>query len=229
MGLTYVIMPKKYKKYKKSKIISKYNKYGPSAYNMARSAILIASATKKLLNVEYKFHDVQLTGVGLTETGTIVQLTNIAQGDTDQTRDGSQVKLTRLDIKYFLGSHVDQPLTQVRVMLIHDKQTNQAIYSLADLLVDSSTSDNIVSPLNLDNKYRFRILYNKIHSLTNSGSNHAINRKIHKELNMRIRYDASTAAIADITSSSLSLVLISNQPVNQPAITLFSRIRYIDN
>jgi len=90
---------KSYNRRPKGRPYGRYVKHAGTALDYSIKALTIARGIKKMINVEYKFHDVQLTSVALPQTPLITQLTNIAQGDTDQTRDGAQVKLTRLSIK----------------------------------------------------------------------------------------------------------------------------------
>ncbi len=216
----------KHKRYTKSRT-GRYIGYAGSAVSIASKALALSYGIKKLMNVEFKFHDVVQTDTAQNQTASIIQLTNIPQGDTSETRDGAQVKLTRLQIKYTISAGTAD-VTFVRCIVVHDSQTNQAIYGIADLLQDTTASDSIVSMLNLDNKYRFSILYNKVHSFSNTG-NKAVYKEFMKDLDMRIRFDASTPSIADLTSSSLSIVFIANIGSNTPSITLFARVRYVDN
>ncbi len=208
--------------YKKRKGNIFYRRASNKGVRLARKAL-------SMLNVEYKFHDVQLNTSVITDAPIITQLSNIGQGDTQSTRDGAQVKAVRLNIKYILKGHVSATRTQVRIMIVHDKQTNQAIYTAANLLEDSSIVDNFTSMLNLDNKYRFRVLYDKVHVLNSSGGNRSIFKSISKHLSLKLRYDAAAGDITDLTSSSLSIVMFANEPTNTPTVTMFSRLRFIDN
>lgn len=222
-----VYRKRKYNKYKK-KPSNGYYKHGMNALDLASKALVVAYGVKKLLNVEFKFFDVTQTETAMSQTPQIVQLTNIPQGDTDVTRDGAQVKLTRLDIKYLIRMNTAASTAIQRIMLIHDKQTNQAIYNASDLLLDTTSLDNIVTPLNLDNKYRFRVLYNKVHTMSVNG-NRVNYGHIGLNLDMKIRFDASTPSIADLTSNSLSILLISTEQGNAPTLSFISRVRYLDN
>ncbi len=206
-----------------------YLGYAGIAVSTASKALAVAYGIKRLMNVEFKFHDVQSTSTAITSTPLIVQLTNIPQGDTSETRDGAQVKITRIQIKYKIDSNPTPFVTLIRVMLIHDSQTNQAIYAATDLLEDITQHDAIVSMLNLDNKYRFSVLYNKVHYFGNANGSNGTYKEIMKDMDLRIRFDASTPDITDLTSSSLSLLFVSTATTNTPLLTLFSRIRYVDN
>ncbi len=213
------------KNYGKSRF-NRYAGYAGSAMSTATKALVLAHGIKKLLNVEFKFHDV-VSAITPSTTPSIQQLTNIAQGDTDSTRDGAQIKIVRYNCKYSVIKNPSASATLLRVMLVLDKQTNGAIYNIADLLADVTADENIISMLNLDNKFRFRVLYNQVHKLTPAL---AIGYKeIMKDIDIKIRFDASTPSIADLTSYSLSFVFISNEATDTPAVKFFSRVRYVDN
>ncbi len=192
----------------------------------AAKALVIARKVKSLINVEIKNFDVGQTSVDLSITPLIQQLSNIPQGDTTNTRDGSQCKALFLELNYmilFAGS-TD---AVARCLVVLDKQTNQAIYGIADLLADSTGTDNIISPFNLDNKHRFRVLYDSQHYLSLSKPAVFVERKIN--LNVLLRYDASTPSIADLTQNSISFIQMTNQSGTFPVITSRHRLRFVDN
>ncbi len=206
-----------------------YKACGKMVYGDAKKALAIARSVKSLMNVEFKNHDVDHSATAIADgVGNIVQLTNIPQGDTTITRDGSNCKITSVYINLLLRINASATNTNVRVSLVHDKQTNQAIYATADLLSNVNNVNSIVSPLNLDNQYRFHILYNKVFKITDSGQQTAV-VKIYKKMQMKLRFDGNTPSIADLRSGSLSLLLISNEATNTPTFTGSCRIRFVDN
>ena len=193
---------------------------------MASKALAVGYGVKRLLNVEYKAHDVTASGTSIVSTPSIIQITNIDQGDTSLTRDGAQIKLTNINVKYTL--EVGSVDCLVRVMLVRDTQTNQAIYSIGDLL-ENTGSLIINSPLNLDNKFRFNVLYNRVHKLSPDAGQSLVVGHIFKKVGTKIRYDDTGNGIADITSRSYSLVFVSNTALNPPSLFMVSRVRFIDN
>ncbi len=204
-----------------------YMACGKMVFGDAKKALVIAKGLKSLLNVEIKNHDVQTTSAALDQTFDINQLTNIAQGDTTVTRDGAQCKVVAVEFNALIIANDTNPKTAVRLMLVCDKQTNQAIYNIADLLDDSTAVDNIVSPLNLNNKHRFNVIYDRVHYC--SLAKPVIHVKRTFKMNLLIRYDGSTPSIADLTQNSLSFNTVSNEATNTPTIAFFHRIRYVDN
>ncbi len=216
------------KSYKKSYKRPSYKSCGKMVYSDASKALKIALATKRLLNVEVKNFDIQQSVQNITTTPVIIQLTNIPQGDGTNERDGSQCKVTQLELRFQVLLNGSATRSSFRFMFICDKQTNQAIYTPADVLEDVSSTDMIFSAINLDNKRRFQIIDDfTVHVGTAEGRI----KHFKKFYNMQkiIRFDNSTPSIADLTQSSLSLMMVSSEATNGVQITSFSRIRYIDN
>ncbi len=193
----------------------------------AKKALAAAKGIKRLLNVEVKNHDLQQLSVVLSQTPVIIQLSNIDRGDTTNLRDGAQCKMIGIDLNYMLQVSATLPRSVVRIMLILDKQTNQAIYLNSDLLQDVTVVDNIVTPRNLNNKHRFQILYDRTHMLSLSVPTITVRKYIKKDV--LLRFDNTGNGIADLTQKSISLVQWSNEPTNTPVITHFSRLRFVDN
>lgn len=216
------------RKYKKRNGRPGYKRCGKMVWSDASKALALAKHLKTIVNVEFKNHDIQATSDALAITPAITQLTNIAIGDTTNTRDGSSLKLVSLMFNYTLISSASAVSSHVRVLLVHDRQTNEAIYVIGDLLQDTSANDNIVSPRNLDNSHRFQVLYDRVHNLS-VGGNSTKSYKFFKKLQLKIRYDNAAAAITSLTQSSLSLVTMTNEPTNVPVITHHIRLRYVDN
>ena len=83
--------------------------------------------------------------------------------------------------------------------------------------------------LNLDNKFRFNILANRVHKLSNTTGTDLISGKIWKKLGTKIRYESTGNGILDLNSKSLAIVFISDEATNTPTLHMVSRLRYVDN
>ncbi len=218
-------MPYRKKRYSKKR--PGYGACGKMVWGDAKKALKIAVGVKRLLNVEIKNHDVQLLNLAVTDTPAITQLTNIPQGGTTITRDGAQCKVLGIELNYLILFTAASTHTIVRVMVVLDKQTNQAIYTASDLLEDASIIDNLSSPRNLNNKHRFTVLYDVRHRMDPSNASITVKKFIKKEC--LLRFDGSTPSIADLTQNSLSILKVSNEVTNDPLFSMFCRIRYVDN
>ncbi len=200
---------------------------GRMVYGDAQKALALATRLKGLVNVEFKFLD-HIAVSTVSATPTIIQITNAAVGDTAETRDGDQVKLTSIYLNYIITLNASATASTMRVMLIKDSQTNGAIYTAAQLFADSTANDNLVSPLNLDNKYRFKVLYDRNHIVSSTGKS-IIHLKKYIKVSDKIRYGGAAGDITDLNSASYSILAVSNEATNQPTFQRSFRVRFVDN
>lgn len=211
------------------KKFNRYKKCGKMAYSDASKALSIARSVQNMVNVEWKAHTVTDANKIFTSAVLVEPLSNIPRGDTTDKRDGASARIKWFTFNYQIHLHPSTPATshaQCRIMVIWDKQTNQALFSPADLFADSANS--LISPLNLNNSGRFQILYNKDHTLFPDHS--FVQRKVYKKINIPIRFDNNLADITDLTRNSIALVCSSNHlSTLQPTITYNFRARFIDN
>lgn len=226
---TYNIMP--FHRNIERKAIKRYGQYKKCAGYVAHDAskaLAMAKYLKGIVNVEFKNHTVTATAAAISATPSLTQTTNMSLGDTTNDRDGSNIKLVSLTFSYTLVIHASAVDTLVRVMVIHDKQTNQAAFTAANILNDVTSEDSIVSPRNLDHTHRFQVFYDKVHALSDAGPKN-VYRSFNRKLQLKLRYDANDGTIADLTSSSLALLFVSNEATNTPLITFTHRLRFVDN
>ncbi len=195
----------------------------------ATKALSMARHLKSLINVEFKYHNVQLLDSAITDAGLITPLSLLSEGSTSTSRDGGSVKFTSFRLAYNWKISASATQTTVRVMVVHDKQTNQAQFTLADLLFDATVRDALYSPPNVNNASRFNILYDKVHALSSVGNNNNVVRVIHKKLNIKTRYDANVGDITDLSQDSMALVMIGSEVTNDPTVSINYRSRFIDN
>ncbi len=217
------------KRFKRKPYRPGYRACGTMVLSDASKALMKVNKLKSLLNVEYKIHTLEALDTAITDAGTITNVSTLTQGDTNITRDGSSVKFTSFRLSYGFKIGDSATRTNVRVMIVHDKQTNQAQFALADLLQNATVNDAIYSPLNIDNVSRFNVLYDKVHTLSSSGHTSVIHRTVNRKLNMKTRYDGNAGTVADLPSDSMSLVWIGDEVTNDPTRSFSYRSRFIDN
>ncbi len=195
-------------------------------YSKASKALYIAKKVQRMNRPEKKQAIVQATDAAMATTPTIVQLCNMSEGDTNQKRDGGEVRFVSCTLNYLSQRHISADTTVIRIMLVHDKQTNGAIFADTDLLYDATAVDNIVSPLNLNNNHRFKVLYDRCHPV--AAANRVVCRKKFFKLNILCRYDANAGDITDLTQGSIALVFMTDETTNTPVITYNVRLRFTD-
>ena len=189
------------------------------------SIIKTVQQVKGLVNSEMKHFDATFT-INPTTAGVVTQLTSIVQGDGVSNRDGESVLLQSL---YFRGTTTQNVsdtsvYNQVRFILFQCKNEQDAP-TIAKLL----TSASYISPLNLDNSFNYRIMWDKTMSIIPQYSGHH-NQKFFKKyfkLNTHVKYDGTTGA--SVKGGGIYLATISDVASNGPDTSISYRLRFTDN
>lgn len=172
------------------------------------------------------------TGDEMLDSGTITPLNIIGQGDTSQQRSGRRVRITKVTFKCMIkinqGTALTIPNQNWRVMLVLNRQSNGATFTLADLLQDPSAGDSIVSPYNLASANRFHMYFDRSGWVSSSVTSRHIDFTFYP--NFDVLYSGTGSGIADIVTNSLSLLYLSDiaSGSNGPDITWHSVTRFID-
>lgn len=194
--------------------------YMPAARQMWRDIKFL----KSVINVEKKYSDITFnTTVGTTPN--VQTLNALAQGTSAITRTGQSVKFVSNFIRFYITQNGAATTTQVRLIMFMDRQPNSAGPGTTSLLADST---NILSPLQIGNSKRFRVMFDRLIRLDTNKLNAEV--KLYRKLRFHTEFNTGNAGtIADITTNSLYVMMIADQNTNQPTISFWSRVRFIDN
>ncbi len=197
--------------------------------NVVKSALVarVRKLEKKTSAIESKFSDLTSAVITIPSALAIIQPVHlIQQGDQASQRNGDSITLTSIQAKFLLTTGTAGDNNLVRFLVVHDKQCNGAVFAAADLFLDASAQDILNSPLNLDNKHRFRVLLDQYVQINDAGvANHVW--KMYKKLNMKIRYDATAGAITDVTSNNIYVCFVGDV-LGLGDIQGITRLRYLD-
>ncbi len=200
------------------------------ALTVASKALKTALLVKSLINVEMHKKDISPGGIVIPTSGDIQLLNGIAQGDRNENREGSSVRLKYLQLKGTLSGHASATSTRVRFLLVIDKNPRMLLTTIADIL---DTSTNLIHALrNKDNLHRYHVLRDFITIVgTGGNTNQEKNINFYKKFNKIIKFeDGDTSAlITAIRNNALLLVMIGDEATNVPIFTYTSRIGFIDN
>jgi len=201
---------------------------------VARRAPLVLGpnvAQRGLVLGQGEFKSVDVSGDLTCDTSAQARLLNgIARGDEINERVGREVTLRSIQFNFTphvtVGTGVDQ---QQRVLLVYDRQTNATALTAAQVLLTVDT----VAPRNLENRKRFKILFDRTYALNASGEPGAqVTRRFYRKLRHPVSFNAGDAGtVADIVTGSLYIIVIgTNVPgVGAGAVFYAARIRYTDN
>ncbi len=216
------------KRYRKRPSSGGYLRTAGNVMQVAQTALTTAYAVKRLINVEFKNKFSQITATAIPTTAIRTTLFSLAQGDTNITRDGNQVRWKSIYLKYFLTQNVSASNTQVRVILVYDGKSTGTQPTLSQILQDSTVSDNLISPVNFNLTKRFVFLYDRMHTLSTGGPS-TESGKFYKKIDMKCQYNGSAGTIADLDDKNIELVFIGSEATNTPIVTSMVQLRFIDN
>jgi len=177
---------------------------------------------------EKKFVDTEIN-TDIDTTGTVTPINLVATGTDFFNRIGRKILIKSFQVRAFLGIENVNQGSGVRYMLVYDKQTNGALPAVGDILGIPTTSNPFTAMLNLNNRDRFVILWDKIYRM-DLGSGIITVLKKYKKLSHETVYSGTTAAIGSIATGGLYLLQIGSvasgmTDVDQTAVV---RIRFTD-
>lgn len=191
-------------------------------YSIAKR--VASKVVKDAVHVEYKLKDKTMTGA-VSTSSTIYRLTEIAQGDTESSRDGMRLTIKGLRWKGNVVADTSAENTIIRMIVFLDRQTDGATPADTDLLEDADTA----GLPNRDNRNRFWIMSDKLYSLT-TGSRTAFAFDWYKRFKkgITVHYKGSGSAVTDAKENQVFMLLISNQGTYTPYVTSRARMVYTD-
>lgn len=200
---------------------SRWNIYS----NAGKQALRDVNILRRYINTEFHLVDSVASNSSITSTPTLVLLNGLSLGDTTTTRTGQSIKMDRSDFRFIIRGNVTAVNCFMRVIVVVDKQTNATAMVSADLLVQ----DTVISPYTFASQQRFIPLYDETFALPSSGQS-CITKMTGPNTNQHVTYNTSNnGTVADITSNSCYLILLSDQSVNTPTISYYYRLWFVDN
>lgn len=190
----------------------------------AQKALQVANGVRMLLNVEYKNNDIPETSLSVINSGTLISLNHLSQGDTKSTRTGDSVLNKSLVFKYYITPSPSAVDTYIRLVLIYDKYPNGTMATIDEIFKEA----RITGHLKIASASRFHVFKEFLISVNASSSENTI-AKYYKKFNNHTKYNGTNGGTNGIMSGQMLLYAISNQPLNLPVLSYSTRVRYIDN
>lgn len=186
---------------------------------------------------ELKFIDTQVLNNAITTAGTLTLLNGLVQGTDFNQRIGRKIIMTSILTNWTLYPNFSsQSATgdEVRLMLIYDSQpSGGAAPSVTDVLAAADVN----SPMNLNNRDRFRIIMDKRYCLAGfqetagnltAGSPYTVRCNQYKKITKEVIFGGTGGTLAAITTGSVYLLTISH--VNIATVQdSYHRIRFWDS
>lgn len=174
-----------------------------------------------LRDSEIKYHNTQYDG-GIDNAGIIYDLSAVAQGDTDITRDGDRLMPTTMDLAFLLNGETHSGVSRLIVFRWFNNDTPTP--SL--ILNTTGTSYSTVSPYYHDYKDKFNILLDKSLVVSNNGKEIAqYKKRLYLAKTKQIQYVAGSTTG---TNKLFALVIGDGILAGTPDSYLYTHMRYRD-
>ena len=125
------------------------------------------------------------------------------------------------------GTGIDQ---FVRVAVVYDKQANATAPTAAQIFQEP---DLVHAPRNLENRKRFKILYNRVHQLNSNiePGGQSQQAKLYRRFNLPVTFNSGNVGdVTDIITGSLYLFVLGNldSGATDGHVVYYCRIRFTE-
>lgn len=188
-----------------------------------------ARTVRHMMNrvVEWKHKTQNQLNVGITTAGTILDLSVIAQGQTDQTRIGDQLNMASMSFRgHVYGNIADTVPRNVR--LIAFQWNNDTAPAVADILIVTAGLETSAT-YNTDNARMYKIRYDRVFKTNNVVASGQFMQNIKRKVvipydDRKVKYSAGGTA----GTGKMYWLQISTAGANFPSLSVEWKINFSD-
>lgn len=184
------------------------------------------------------------TQVGAASPGaagaySITVLNALTQGTDATNRLGRKILMKSIQLRLELTDQLAatglQPAGilpgEYRIVVVFDTQTNGAAPAAADIF-QSTPAAGLITPLNLNNRERFKVVWDKVRHVDQSGPATA-HVKLYKKCNYPVVFNAGNAGtVGDIQTGGLFICIATTLSATAAPglqVNLYTRVRFTDD
>ncbi len=194
---------------------------------VAKKALNEVNKLKKLINIEYFYHNIISTALTPDSAGIITHISGIPAGDEVGARTGQKIHWVSLSVKMCMSINGVRANEFIRVMVVQDRQPNGAQFTALNLLENTGDNVSILSHRATGNMKRFKVYYDKLIPLMSSSNTSAV-IDIYKRLNVNQMFSGNGGGIGATRTNALFFVLFSELSADLPLVFFETRLTYTD-
>lgn len=172
----------------------------------------------------------------LDTTMDIVLVNGVATGTDFTQRIGRKINNVSVQLRGFfqptLAAVSNTQTEQVRCLLIEDSQTNGAAPAAADIFQDPANTNSF---MNLNNRERFRVIYDKVLTLApyntaiaTQNTNNVPSLNVYKKVSVPTVYEGTAGTVGSIASGAIFFCTIGSNTVSNWVLNATLRVRFTD-
>lgn len=191
-------------------------------------------------DIKHFYND--LGGFALSDTGFIIGAlqnsgasTFQVQGDAEENRHGDTVRIKTISVNYkcYIPTGMTSDATNVlRVMVVRDKSVAGAFPGIFTDILDTGAlapGDDVIAHKNFVNETRFKILYDRLHNMTQGGVQ-TVSGKIRIKGSGSSTFNANSGAVTDVQNNHYWLVAFTDSTATaHPVWAHQIQTKYYDN
>jgi hypothetical protein len=167
---------------------------------------------------------------GQCTAANFILVNQIAQGSSNLTRIGMEYLIRSIEIHLrWQDGAANEPL-DCRTMLVYDRQTNGAIFTMATLLQTATDAHGKYSSRNPDYMSRFKVLWDKRICMTAQSDAACFSQReinFYKKVKLPVKNIGTGANVADINTGSLYLITFTRDAY-APTVEGFTMLKFTD-
>lgn len=206
-----------YKNYKKNYRRKRYYRKRRSAYSLAKKSLYMAKKAQGQKELKHSNHSFSST---VSQTGTIVSLSTVQEGDTNNSRDGNVIYPTSSRIRMNMEMDVDAINTLVRVIVF--KWLIGGTTPVVTDIIQTASINSFKSELN---RFNSQILYDRVHQLNIGATTKKMVNINNKFRNYLMAFPEATA---QANKNAIYILLLSDESVDLPTVSFQQRLYYKD-
>lgn len=193
-------------------------------FDMAREAWTGVKKLYRMVNVEYKHHDVNQTDTPDNSPANVWDWCVIAQGDTSTTRDGISIKPQNCTVRWTAIINASATSTVIRFVVFRAKAENDQAMVPGNIFGTTGVTQHKI----FDKRYNTKVLHDQLISLSSQGPSVKAGY-FNIPLDGHINFDVSDTTGDDKEAGGLYAIIISNEATNTPSFQYSMRLTYTDN
>lgn len=161
----------------------------------------------------------------------------VATGTDYNNRKGRRINVVSIQLRGYMSypgaASNETDSTMCRIMIIEDSQTNGAAPTMANILQAVTPT----SFMNLDNRERFKVHYDRMFTVTPFNTNTTASDGLtnntptinfYKKCNIPVVFEGTAATVGSVSSGALWLVTLGSQATTALRFTASVRVRFVD-
>jgi hypothetical protein len=206
-------------------------RYASDAWSLAKRTAYGLNEIRKLINIETKFCDTQVTSTSMSTTWTLVPISELAQGLTSATRVGDSIKLQHIEVRGRIFENALATNSVARVIVFRDLDGDGTSPTGGELMETSGGAMAPLSPYRYNRKQRFSILFDETFSLQSILATGISSQVFSFSTSHEghVLYLGTTAAAASDGKGTVYVAYCSDEASTNPTIAFYSRIMFTDD